>query len=704
MDLSTPVRYLKGVGPRKSEIFAKMGVHTIFDLLYYFPRRYEDRKKTNKIAETIPGQTATIRAEVLTSGSKDGFRGKRIFTVGLSDGTGVLFATFFNQSYLKDVFKPGQTVFVSGRIEVYQGEKQMVHPAFEIVGEHKASLETGRIVSLYRLPEGLSQRSFHLILWEALKDNRGGFTDIIPFAVRNEMNLGNQYYALKNIHFPVTSTDLKKARECLIFEEFFFLSSALRHRRLERQKNQILKIDESETESSSGVRRSRFRPTRGPHLPDGESEKIEFQDFFAKFQGLLDFPLTESQRSALKEIVADLQKNYPMHRILTGEVGSGKTLVAAGAIFYIVLSGGQAAFLAPTEILAEQHFLNLQRIFAKAGREVAFLVSGVSRQDKEAVKTGVAEGRISIVIGTHSLLSEDLAFPSLSLAIIDEEHKFGVNQRDVLGEKGKGVHLLLMSATPIPRTLALTLYGDIDLSSLSPRGKRRVATYLFRKEEREAAYRLFDRYLVQGKKGYVVSSRLKGTAKGVVGAKPLMEEVTAKFPHWQPALIYGGLPLEEKERVIAGFREGKYKVLVATSVVEVGIDLPEANLLLVEDAERFGLAQLHQMRGRIGRQFEEALCLVISEFQNDRAAERLEIFASTSEGQELAEDDLVLRGEGEVLGERQHGLPPLRLANLRRDLDLLQSGRKTAWEILDVDPRLELHTELRQRLMMQHFW
>ncbi|MFH0797253.1 MAG: ATP-dependent DNA helicase RecG [Candidatus Omnitrophota bacterium] len=683
VDPSTPVRYLKGVGPKKSEIFAKMGVHTIFDLLYYFPRRYEDRKKTVKIAETVPGQNATIRAEVLTSGLKDGFRGKRIFTVGLSDDTGVLFATFFNQSYLQDIFKPGQTVLVSGRIEVYQAGKQMVHPAFEIIGEHKASLETGRIVSLYRLPEGLSQRSFHLVLWEALKDNRGRFEDIVPFTVRNEMNLGNQYYALKNIHFPVTPTDLKKAREYLIFEEFFFLSSALRHRRLERQKNQILKSDERETEPF---------------------QKIEFQDFLAKFQGLLDFPLTDSQRSALKEIVADLRKDYPMQRLLTGEVGSGKTLVAAGAIFYMVLSGGQSAFLAPTEILAEQHFLNLQRIFARAGREVALLVSGISRQEKEAVKTGVAEGRISIVIGTHSLLSEDLIFPSLSLAIIDEEHKFGVNQREVLGEKGKGVHLLLMSATPIPRTLALTLYGEIELSSLSPRGKRRVATYLFRKEEREVAYRLFDRYLVQGKKGYVVSSRLKGTAEDVVGAKPLFEEVTAKFPHWQPALIYGGLPLKEKERVIAGFREGKYQVLVATSVVEVGIDLPEANLLLIEDAERFGLAQLHQIRGRIGRQFEEALCLVVSEFQNDRAVERLEIFASTSEGQELAEDDLVLRGEGEVLGERQHGLPSLRLANLRRDLDLLQSGRKTAWEILDVDPGLELHPELRQRLMMQNLW
>ncbi|MFH2067875.1 MAG: ATP-dependent DNA helicase RecG [Candidatus Omnitrophota bacterium] len=667
------VRYIKGVGQKRAEILQKVGIENFFDLLYYFPRRYEDRNRIGKISQAVPGENVTVRAEVLTAGQKNGYRGKRIFTVAVNDGTGILFATFFNQPYLQDTFKPGKEVMLFGRLEIYKGERQMIHPAFEIIGgEESGPGETGRIVALYRVPEGLSQRSFHQIIWTALEKTGDYPKEVVPFLIRENLNLGNLCYALKNIHFPASFVDLKKAREYLIFEEFFLLTAAMfRHR----------------------MQTARLKKNAGEGL-------CPLPDFLTRFQNLLPFSLSESQQTALGEIITDLQKPFPMQRLLTGEVGSGKTACAAGAIFYTILSGGQAALLAPTEILAEQHFLTFQRIFARAGCEVALLVNAVTKKDKDRIKKELAAGKISLVIGTHSLLSEKLNFTSLSLAVIDEEHKFGVNQRDLLGEKGKGVHVLLMSATPIPRTLALTLYGGLSLSNLSERGQRKVATYLFQKDERDSAYRLFDTLVQQGKSGYVVTSRLK-KSEGLIGAQPLFEEISDRFPHWNPALIYGGLSLPEKEKAIDGFRSGKYRVLVATSVVEVGLDLPEADILMVEDAERFGLSQLHQMRGRIGRKFQDALCLVIGDAESETGAERLNLFASINQGEQLAEDDLVLRGEGEVLGERQHGLPPLRIANLRRDLKLLQVARDSVQEILSKDPNLVSHPELSLRLQMQ---
>jgi len=621
----------------------------------------------------------TVCGQVVTGGEREGYWKKRIFTVAVNDGSGTIFATFFNQPYLKETFRPGMKVILSGRVDIYQGVKQIVHPAFEVVNGRRNLMEAGRIVALYRLPEGISQRSFHKIMKEAVKMGKERLPEVIPFAVRQKLNLGSLRYALSNIHFPVTFTDLKKAREYLIFEEFFLLTTSLLRRRM-----------------------LSFLPPVAPALEKGSEKPPE--EVIAHFQKLVPFPLTESQQTALKEIIEDLQKPYPMHRLLTGEVGSGKTLVAAGAVFYTVLAGGQAALLAPTEILAEQHFMNLQRIFVRSGWEMALLVRAVSRKEKERIKEGLAAGKVNFVVGTHSLLSEEISFSSLLLAIIDEEHKFGVNQRDLLGEKGKGVHVLLMSATPIPRTLALTIYGGLSLSSLSEeRGKRQVATFLFRREEREAAYRLFDNLIQKGRTGYLVTSRLN-EGRGLVGARQLFQEISSRFPHWQPALIYGSLPLAEKEKVVTGFREGRYRVLVATSVVEVGLDLPEANILLIEDAEHFGLAQLHQMRGRIGRKFQDALCLVIGNPSSQTALERLNRFASVSLAQQLSEDDLILRGEGEVLGARQHGLPPLRIANLRRDLSLLQAARKEAEKILKLDPSLSGYPELRERMEEQDLW
>ncbi|MBU2495487.1 MAG: ATP-dependent DNA helicase RecG, partial [Candidatus Omnitrophica bacterium] len=606
------VRYIKGVGQKRAEILQKVGIENFFDLLYYFPRRYEDRNQIGKISQAAPGENVTVRAEVLTAGQKNGYRGKRIFTVAVNDGTGILFATFFNQPYLQDTFKPGKEVMFFGRLEIYKGKRQMIHPAFEIIGGPESGPgETGRIVALYRVPEGLSQRSFHQIIWTALEKTGDYPKEVVPFSIRENLNLGNLRYALQNIHFPVSFVDLKKAREYLIFEEFFLLTAAMLKRRMQTA------LSVAKKNVGEGLR----------PLPN----------FIPRFQTLLPFSLSESQQTALGEIIADLQQPFPMQRLLTGEVGSGKTAVAAGAIFYAILSGGQTALLAPTEILAEQHFLTFQRIFARVGYEVALLVNAVAKKDKDRIKKEVAAGKISLVIGTHSLLSEKLNFTALSLAVIDEEHKFGVNQRDLLGEKGKGVHVLLMSATPIPRTLALTLYGGLSLSSLSERGQRKVATYLFRKDEREVAYRLFDTLLQQGKTGYIVTSRLK-KSEDLVGARPLFEEISGRFPHWNPVLIYGGLSLPEKEKAIAGFSGGKYKILVATSVVEVGLDLPEANLLMVEDAERFGLSQLHQMRGRIGRKFQDALCLIIGDLESGIGGERLNLFASIDQGQQLAED------------------------------------------------------------------
>ena len=591
------VRYIKGVGQKRAEILQKVGIENFFDLLYYFPRRYEDRNQIGKISQAVPGENITVRAEVLTAGQKSGYRGKRIFTVAVNDGTGILFATFFNQPYLQDIFKPGKEVMLFGRLEIYKSERQMIHPAFEIIGGSEFGPgETGRIVALYRVPEGLSQRSFHQIIWTALEKTGDYPKEVVPFSIRENLNLGNLSYALKNIHFPVSFVDLKKAREYLIFEEFFLLTAAMLKHRMQTALTSSRKTDSSPLEGEVGWGGN-------------------FSEFLPRFQTFLPFSLSESQQTALGEIITDLQQPFPMQRLLTGEVGSGKTACAAGAIFYAILSGGQAALLAPTEILAEQHFLTFQRIFARAGYEVALLVNAVAKKDKDRIKKEVATGKISLVIGTHSLLSKELNFTALSLAVIDEEHKFGVNQRDLLGEKGKGVHVLLMSATPIPRTLALTLYGGLSLSNLSERGQRKVATYLFQKDEREVAYQLFDTLLRQGKTGYIVTSRLK-KSEDLVGARPLFEEISGRFPHWSPALIYGGLSLPEKEKTIAGFSGGKYKVLVATSVVEVGLDLPEANLLMVEDAERFGLSQLHQMRGRIGRKFQDALCLIIGDSES----------------------------------------------------------------------------------------
>ncbi len=658
-----PAQFIKGVGPKRFNDLNRLGISSIYELLYFFPRRYEDRRQFKAIGRLNAGNTETIQGKIISSHSRRTRRRMDILEIKLTDGTGIISAIWFNQPYLKNLFREGEKIILHGKVDKFFN-LQMNSPEFEIIKDEKInSLNMGRIVPVYPLTGKLTQRILRSIMHEAVSQYAHRLSEFVPYDVRSRNGLPNIVEAIRWMHFPADSHKEETARRRFVFEEFFLLQLGIGMKRI---KEKIVK--------------------------EGISHRISprlFHDFLEK----LPFKLTESQLRVIKEIEEDMVKAQPMHRLLQGEVGSGKTIVAAYALLLTVNNGYQGVLMAPTEILAEQHFLNLSNFFLQFDVNVELLISGISPKMKENVKEGLKTGEIDIIIGTHSLLEEGVVFKNPGLVVIDEQHKFGVLQRRELQEKGLNPDCLIMTATPIPRTLALTVYGDLDISTLYelPRGRGKVKTCWVSEDKRQDVYAFIKEELKQGRQAFIVYPIIEESeALEVRAATEMYEELkNGPFSQFRVGLLHGRLSTQEKSRLMQGFKEEKTDVLVSTIVIEVGIDIPNVTVIVVENAERFGLAQLHQLRGRIGRGKYPSYCILFSDAKTEEARQRLSALVETQDGFEIAEEDLKIRGPGELFGQLQHGFPEIRLGDIVRDMKMLETSRAEAFNLLKQDPNLE---------------
>jgi ATP-dependent DNA helicase RecG len=678
--LNNPVKYLRGVGPQRAATLEARGISTVGDLLGYLPFRYEDRIQFTQIARIVPGQVHTILAEV-TSGGGNTVRFRRgrgpVFHVTVRDDTGELHARFFHGAYLEGRLKQGQKLVMHGKADVdaYRpGRIEMVNPQIEIVNANEDgpgdSTEVGRIVPIYEAIGGISSRMLRRIIHGVLHDFDGDLPEALPAEIRERYRFPTRREALQYAHFPPKSESIEllnsfrsPAQTRLIFEEFFYYQLALVLRRLREHR---------ETGIVMRVREEKVREALKRMLP---------------------FKPTAAQKKVLAEIAADLERPYPMHRLLEGDVGSGKTIVALEAATIVIENGYQVALMAPTEILAAQHYLSARRIFQPAGYGVDLVVSGRKKQEREAVLARVETGETKLLVGTHALIEDPVKFARLGLAIVDEQHRFGVLQRKRLIEKGASPHLLVMTATPIPRTLALTLYGDLDLSVIDelPPGRTPIETRWASEAQLVGVWEFLRREVANGRQGFVLYPVIEESKQELKAATAEYERLAKSvFPNLHVGLLHGRLKNEEKDEVMERFRRAELDILVATTVIEVGVDVPNATVMVIEHAERFGLAQLHQLRGRIGRGREKSHCILVApKTIAGEARERIETMVATSNGFEIAERDLKLRGPGEFFGTRQHGDAAFAFAQPLRDHELLEFARREAFALAENPERTD---------------
>jgi len=657
-DLNISARFIKGVGPSRLSMLNKLGIETIQDLLYCFPRRHEDRSRIKKINQIRPGNFETIKAKVLTFGDHMSKKGMNIFQVAVGDSTGVIHATWFNQPYMKDKFKIGQELILYGKIERYN-YLQMNSPEYEVLtGTEEDFVHIGRIVPVYPLTESLNQRWFRNIIKFTVDNYAGEISEMLPFEMRKRNDLMILKEAVRNIHFPVSDLVLKKARERIIFDEFLILQTGIALKRAS------VKIDLT-----------------------GCSHKLE-GDLIGKFKANLPFEFTKSQSKVIKEIEDDMKSLEPMNRLLQGDVGSGKTIVALYALILTVQNGYQGALMVPTEILAEQHYRNIKALVENLGVKVIILSGDLKEEERRRRRHMIEIGEADIIIGTHALIQEGVNFKKLGLAVIDEQHKFGVMQRAMLKSKAQNPDILVMTATPIPRTLALTVYGDMDVSVIDelPPGRGGVKTFFFEEKNREKAYKIAEEEIKIGRQAYVVYPIIDESEKSDLRAAIKMhKELSGRFPDLKIGLLHGRMKSKEKEAVMHDFKDRKINMLVSTIVIEVGVDISNASVMIIEHAERFGLSQLHQLRGRIGRGKHMSHCILVSQPKTDDAKQRISAMLKTQDGFKIAEIDLEIRGPGEFFGTRQHGLPELKIANIVRDREALEVAKKEAFELVRKD-------------------
>jgi ATP-dependent DNA helicase RecG len=678
---ASEVKYLKGVGPARAQVLASRGIRTVEDLLYHAPFRYEDRARLAHIRDLVPDQTATVLAQVLTCGLMRTRKGLYIYDLAATDSTGMLRCKWFNAVYLEKhkVFRQGQRVFFYGKVEhdpFGTGNLQIIQPQYEILHESEVrqpadhSLEVGRVVPIYESLGNLGPRVLRRLIWTALDSLDGQIPDRLPLSVRRKNRLLDRATALRQTHFPDGTQALEDlsnfrtpAQVRLIFEEFFNVGAGLTLKR----------------------RRAKAAPGIEFQVKDSAREAI---------RKILPFHPTSAQKRVLKEIVDDMCSPRPMNRLLQGDVGSGKTIVAIQAAILAMENGYQVALMAPTEILATQHYLYVKELLHPLRYRVELLISARKPAEKAEIKKRLAEGGLELVIGTHALLEEDVVFSKFGLAVVDEQHRFGVLQRYKLMRKGPNPDVLVMTATPIPRTLALTLYGDLDFSVLDelPPNRTPIETWLLEEGDRSRAFEFLRAKVRGGEQAYVVYPVIEEGGKLDLKPAVRMYEHLSRnvFPEFRVGLLHGRLPSEEKEDVMRRFKQGEIQILVSTTVVEVGVDVPNATLMLIEHAERFGLSQLHQLRGRIGRGGLKSYCLLMAEERRSEVAEeRLRTMIRTTDGFEIAEIDLKLRGPGEFFGTRQWGIPAFRIANLLRDQKILEWAKREAVEFVEHPPARE---------------
>lgn len=666
--LQMPLQYLKGVGPRKAADLKKAGLHTVEDLLFRFPLRYEDRSRMQSIISLKPGQTVAIAGEVLNAGLAHTRRpGFRLFSALIQDSSGQVQAVWPNQAFLKDVIRPHQRIVLFGKVEMWGSRGlQITDPEFEIIKEQtdgnastELTLHTGRIVPVYERTGSVTTNMQRRFVWQALEQLPADPFDPVPPDLLQQHRWPRRRDALWQAHFPDKDTAVDSlnafatpAQQRLIFEDFFVFQAGLalrRHENAQVRKGLVCKVDD------------RIRQCAREVLP---------------------FKLTPGQRDALAEIVADLQRGFPMQRLLQGDVGAGKTIVALLAALVAMENGFQVAVMAPTEILAEQHYRTIAKWLDGKRYRIALLSGRVTAATRRDLLPSIERGEIDLVVGTHALVQDHVKFRSLALAVIDEQHRFGVLQRGTLAAKGLHPDVLVMTATPIPRTLALTECGDMEVSVIRglPPGRKPIRTIVKADSRRDEVYALLRDEFKRGRQAYVIYPLVEDSEKiDLKAATAMAQELTAVFPDYRVALLHGRMKGDEKEKVMRAFSQGSLQLLVSTTVVEVGVDVANATVMVVEHAERFGLSQLHQLRGRIGRGEHDSTCVLLYQAPwSDDARERLKAMVETSDGFVIAERDLRLRGPGDFFGTRQSGLPQLRAGDLTRDVDLLERAYNEA--------------------------
>ena len=676
----TGVEALPGVGPARAKALARLGLTTVGNLLHYYPRDYEDRRRCASIAAAPEDVPVCLTLMVAEPPRLSRIRkGLELVKVRLVDDTGSLTATFFNQSYLKDALRTGETYVCFGKVEGPPGRRQMTNPVCERADRVRF---TGRILPVYPLTHGVSNNLLVGLILRCVEECAGQAEECLPQDLRQAHQLAEAEFALRNVHFPADEDALAVARRRLIFEELFYLTCGMALLRTRRDK-------------AAGLPFTRF--------PEED------------FLNLLPFALTGAQRRVMGEMTADLTSGGPMNRLVQGDVGSGKTMLAAYGAWLAAKNGYQCALMAPTELLAEQHYRSLAPLLEQAGLRVGLLTGAVKGKARKTVYAALESGELDLVIGTHALLSEGVTFARLGLVVTDEQHRFGVGQRAALAAKAGGTpHVLVMSATPIPRTLALIIYGDLDVSVVDelPPGRSPVETYVVGEDKRQRMYNFVRKLVGEGRQAYIVCPAVEegetdGEDPGGSPAADLKAAVTYAealrtqvFPDLRVGLVHGKMKSKEKDAVMSAFAAGELDVLVSTTVIEVGVDVPNAALMIVENADRFGLSQLHQLRGRVGRGKHQSYCVLVTSTRSQDSRERLRVLSKTNDGFKIAEEDLRLRGPGDFFGSRQHGLPQLGIADLAGDMRVLKEAQRAAEELLRADPGLTEpeHARLLERV------
>ncbi|MBW3627651.1 MAG: ATP-dependent DNA helicase RecG [Gemmatimonadetes bacterium] len=672
-DLDRPAQFLKGVGPKRADLLARLGLLTARDVLYHVPRRYEDASTVQKIGTLEPGTEATVVGRIVSKGVLPTRKGLRIFQAVVRDSSGLIECSWPGQPFLDRVLRKGDLLLLSGPVRFFHG-RQLQPREYEILAREGEDISTegGAVFPIYPATEGLSQRQVRKLIADNLDDllPPAAEEEVLDPAMRAEARVPPLQDALRDLHRPHTLVEAEAGRRRLALEELFFLQ--LLHAIVHHQQT-----------------------TQRPGIVFGRTDAL-----VRPFYQSLPFALTEAQRRVLGEIGNDMGSPRRMNRLLQGDVGAGKTVVALFAMLRAVENGYQAALMAPTEILAEQHLRTLRKLVGELPVEVQLLTGRMSAAERRAALARIEDGTAQLLVGTHALIQERVRFHRLGLAVVDEQHRFGVRQRLALADMGETPDVLVMSATPIPRSLALTLYGDLDLSLLDerPPGRQPVRTALRYEKARSTVLDFIREQVAEGRQAYVVyplvdESETLSLKSATEEYQRLSEEV---FPELRLGIIHGQMPPDQKDQVMRGFAAGEIDILVSTTVIEVGIDVANASVMVIEHAERFGLSQLHQLRGRVGRGSAQSFCILL--VSSPEAADRLRIFSSTEDGFRIAEADLQLRGQGDLFGERQSGLPAFRFADLEKDAGLLNVARVAARSLVDRDPHLSTYPELRQAL------
>lgn len=664
--LNKSIEILTGVGKKRTELFNKLGIITIHDLIHYFPRDFEDRTRFKKIFETIQGETVCIKATVFSPVTEKKIRkGLTIYTLILHDTTGQITARWFNNPYILNKFKRGEEYIFYGKITKMGTQKFIENPVYELNSQNP--IHTGKIMPVYPLTAGLSQKILQQTINEALKI-AGKLPETLPNSILSKYNLAEINFAIKNIHFPKSYNAYEKARQRLVFEELFILQLTL------------LFLKENEN-TNTGI----------------EFKKTQVKK---EFTNLLPYSLTNAQSRVIDEILGDFNSNKCLNRLIQGDVGSGKTIIAAFAMYLAAKNNYQAALMVPTEILANQHYNNITKLFDTLN--VVLLTGSLNEKEKKEVYNKISCGKANIIIGTHAIIQQSVKFKNLGLVVTDEQHRFGVIQRKLIAQKGENPHIIVMSATPIPRTLALILYGDLDVSVVDelPPGRKKVDTFAVDESMRQRVYEFIRKNINQNRQCYIVCPLAEESEsfdyKNVVDFQKKLANTV--FPEFKTKLLHGKLPSLQKDQIMKDYINGEIDILVTTTVIEVGVDVNNANIMVIENAERFGLSQLHQLRGRIGRGEHKSYCIMFNQSDNPISKKRMEIMCKSNDGFYISEMDLKLRGPGDFFGVRQHGLPPLKIANLFSDINILKEVQKATKELIKKDPKLSENKSLNLKI------